>query len=115
MAVDTFTEKELDEIYAFAVQLGKDAGKLLLEAAQSRFNGNGQGAQEFEEKDSAVDIVTKTDEGKPTAPCHLDDSPWALTPGQTWKRLSRPPSRNNTPAMRTSSPFPSPSQTGPLF
>ncbi|KAG7284074.1 hypothetical protein NEMBOFW57_010435 [Staphylotrichum longicolle] len=62
MAVDTFTERELDEIYAFAVQLGKDAGKLLLEAAQSRFNGSGQGAQAFEEKDSAVDIVTKTDE-----------------------------------------------------
>lgn len=68
MAVDTFTERELDEIYAFAVQLGKDAGKLLLEAAQSRFNGSGQGAQAFEEKDSAVDIVTKTDEGKPAVP-----------------------------------------------
>lgn len=64
MASGTLTEQELDEIYAFAVQLGKDAGKLLLDAAQSRFNGNGQAAQEFAEKDSAIDIVTKTDEGE---------------------------------------------------
>ncbi|GAB1317332.1 hypothetical protein MFIFM68171_07542 [Madurella fahalii] len=62
MTSDTFSEQELDEIYAFAIQLGKDAGKLLLDAAQSRFSGNGQAAQEFAEKDSAVDIVTKTDE-----------------------------------------------------
>jgi myo-inositol-1(or 4)-monophosphatase len=60
-----FTEKELDDVYSFAVQLGKDAGKLLLEAAQSRFSGDGQATQEFSEKDSAVDIVTKTDEGAP--------------------------------------------------
>ncbi|KAK3904579.1 inositol monophosphatase [Staphylotrichum tortipilum] len=53
---------ELDGIYAFAVQLGKDAGKLLIDAAQSRFNGNGESTQSFAEKDSAVDIVTKTDE-----------------------------------------------------
>ena len=63
MASAAFTEKELDDVYAFAVQLGKDAGKLLLEAAQSRFNGNGEATHEFAEKDSAVDIVTKTDEG----------------------------------------------------
>jgi myo-inositol-1(or 4)-monophosphatase len=66
MATKSFTEKGLDDIYAFAIQLGKDAGKLLLEAAQLRFNGNGQATQEFSEKDSAVDIVTKTDEGAPT-------------------------------------------------
>ncbi len=70
MAAGEFTESELDEIYAFAVQLGKDAGKLLLEAAQSRFNGDGEGTQDFEEKDSAVDIVTKTDEGQPPASSH---------------------------------------------
>ncbi|KAK4124247.1 inositol monophosphatase [Parathielavia appendiculata] len=62
MAIKPFTEEELDDIYAFAVQLGKDAGKLLLEAAQARFNGSGQSSQDFSEKDSAVDIVTKTDE-----------------------------------------------------
>ena len=77
MAAGDFTETELDEIYAFAVQLGKDAGKLLLEAAQSRFNGDGQGTQEFEEKDSAVDIVTKTDEGQPPASSSLSFTPMA--------------------------------------
>jgi len=61
----TLTEQELDEIYVFAVQLGKDAGKLLLEAAQLRISGSGdQTVQSFTEKDNAVDIVTKTDEGK---------------------------------------------------
>ncbi|EAQ83031.1 hypothetical protein CHGG_10849 [Chaetomium globosum CBS 148.51] len=60
MHTKSLTEGELDEIYAFAVQLGKDAGKLLLDAAQSRFNG--ENTQEVVEKDSSVDIVTKTDE-----------------------------------------------------
>jgi myo-inositol-1(or 4)-monophosphatase len=67
MTANSFTEEELDDIYAFAVQLGKDAGKLLLEAAQSRFDGNDQRTEELVEKDSSVDIVTKTDEGEP---CH---------------------------------------------
>ncbi|KUI59664.1 Protein QA-X [Cytospora mali] len=53
------TEKELDEIYAFAIQLGKDAGKMLMDAAKLRMASGG--AQESEEKESAVDIVTKTD------------------------------------------------------
>ena len=63
MTTTRITDDELDDIYAFAVQLGKDAGSLLLEAAQSRIRGNDEGAQAFVEKDSAVDIVTKTDEG----------------------------------------------------
>ncbi|AEO67800.1 uncharacterized protein THITE_2089287 [Thermothielavioides terrestris NRRL 8126] len=62
MATRSITERELEEIYAFAVQLGKDAGRLLLEAAQSRFSDDGDSSQDFSEKDSAVDIVTKTDE-----------------------------------------------------
>ncbi|OIW28131.1 QA-X protein [Coniochaeta ligniaria NRRL 30616] len=53
---------QLDEIYAFAVQLGKDAGSMLMDAARSRFGDAGQSEQAIEEKDSAVDIVTKTDE-----------------------------------------------------
>jgi myo-inositol-1(or 4)-monophosphatase len=53
----------LDEVYAFAVQLGKDAGNMLMDAARSRFGDAGQTGQVVEEKDSAVDIVTKTDEG----------------------------------------------------
>ncbi|KAK4236459.1 inositol monophosphatase [Achaetomium macrosporum] len=62
MTTKPLTEPELDEIYAFAVQLGKDAGKLLLDAAQARIGGKGSSTQAFSEKDSAVDIVTKTDE-----------------------------------------------------
>lgn len=52
---------DLDEIYAFAVQLGKDAGKMLMEAAQLRFDGSSP-QDALVEKDSSVDIVTQTDE-----------------------------------------------------
>ncbi|CAO2654564.1 Nn.00g112970.m01.CDS01 [Neocucurbitaria sp. VM-36] len=55
---------ELDEIYAFAVELGKQAGKMLTDAAQLRING-GTGSQEEKEhvqKENAVDLVTETDE-----------------------------------------------------
>ncbi|KAK0714255.1 inositol monophosphatase [Apiosordaria backusii] len=62
MTTDIITEEELNEIYTFAVQLGKDAGKLLLDAAQLRYAGSQAAALQVEEKDSAVDIVTKTDE-----------------------------------------------------
>ncbi|KAK0610530.1 inositol monophosphatase [Bombardia bombarda] len=60
----TMTDKELDDIYAFAVQLGKDAGKMLLDVTQLRIAGGNtdQECQGFTEKESAVDIVTKTDE-----------------------------------------------------
>lgn len=60
------SEQELDEIYAFAIQLGKDAGKMLMDAAQLRMSGSSgeEGEQKFEEKENAVDIVTKTDTGK---------------------------------------------------
>ena len=57
-------EEELDEIYAFAIQLGKNAGKLLMNAARSRFgSGGSMTSQEITEKDNSVDIVTKADEG----------------------------------------------------
>ena len=61
----TFTmasDLNLDEIYQFAIQLGKDAGKLLQDAAQQRMNGGDQ--LEEVEKLNSVDIVTKTDEGE---------------------------------------------------
>lgn len=59
-----FNQQELDEIYAFAVDLGKRAGKLLLDGIDKRVEGvGGSGELAFEEKDSAVDIVTQTDEG----------------------------------------------------
>ncbi|KAK3322051.1 inositol monophosphatase [Apodospora peruviana] len=69
MSSETYdrTSEDLDEIYAFAVQLGKDAGRMLMDAAQSRFQGNGDNRErpvlELVEKENTVDIVTKTDEG----------------------------------------------------
>jgi myo-inositol-1(or 4)-monophosphatase len=68
MTTEPISKPELDEIFAFAIQLGKDAGKLLLDAAQARISGNGSGGQDFCEKDNAVDIVTNTDEGARTYP-----------------------------------------------
>ncbi|ROV93699.1 hypothetical protein VPNG_08881 [Cytospora leucostoma] len=59
---ENITEEELDEIYAFAIQLGKDAGDMLMDAAKLRMTGGGE--QESEEKESAVDIVTKVDTGE---------------------------------------------------
>lgn len=62
--VTTFSDDELAEIYAFAVQLGKDAGDILMGFARSRWGDDGASEQTFEEKDSAVDIVTKADMGE---------------------------------------------------
>lgn len=56
------SELNLDEIYDFALQLGKDAGRLLQDAAQRRMSGDDQLVEE--EKLNSVDIVTKTDEGE---------------------------------------------------
>ena len=58
------TDEELGDIYTFAVQLGKDAGNMLLEAARSRFGGVTEAGIAVEEKENSVDIVTQTDEGK---------------------------------------------------
>jgi myo-inositol-1(or 4)-monophosphatase len=58
------SEQELDEIYTFAVQLGKDAGKILLERAEERYKGATQVEQTHVEKVNAVDLVTQTDEGE---------------------------------------------------
>ncbi|KAI1333911.1 inositol monophosphatase [Xylariaceae sp. FL0016] len=56
------SDQELGEIYAFAVQLGKDAGNMLMDFAKARWGDQGVGEQAFSEKDNAVDIVTKADE-----------------------------------------------------
>ncbi|KAI0188161.1 inositol monophosphatase [Xylaria flabelliformis] len=57
------TQQELGEIYDFAIQLGKDAGQLLMEFAKARWGDTGSGGEQlFSEKDNAVDIVTKADE-----------------------------------------------------
>jgi myo-inositol-1(or 4)-monophosphatase len=59
----TVSKEQLDHIYAFAVQLGKDAGNMLMDAAKSRFGSAGRTEEVLAEKENAVDIVTKTDEG----------------------------------------------------
>jgi myo-inositol-1(or 4)-monophosphatase len=59
--------EELDEIYNFAVKLGKDAGQLLLAAAKKRMGDGGvtvEDHQEHTEKENSVDLVTETDEGR---------------------------------------------------
>lgn len=62
--MEAISNEQLDEMYAFAVQLAKDAGNMLMEAARSRFGNAAQAEQVLVEKENAVDIVTKTDEGK---------------------------------------------------
>lgn len=66
------SDAELTEIYAFAIQLGRDAGAMLLESLQKRRQdevsdvdeGLTQGEEAvLEEKMNAVDIVTETDRG----------------------------------------------------
>lgn len=80
------SEKELDEIYAFAVQLGKDAGKMLMDTAKLRM-ASGGAAHESVEKENAVDIVTKTDTGDFDASLSSAFAPLADTgPHQTLRR-----------------------------
>lgn len=63
------TDQEIAEIHAFAIQLGKDAGNMLMDAISyrigSRFNDDGkpETGAEYVDKENAVDIVTKTDTG----------------------------------------------------
>lgn len=52
----------LDEIHSFAVQLAKDAGQMLLQAVDTRLGKQGKAGHD--EKESAVDLVTQTDEGQ---------------------------------------------------
>lgn len=59
--MSSLSQEELDDIYTFAIELGKNAGNILLKGAQIRIDGGAGDAQV--EKDSSVDIVTKTDEG----------------------------------------------------
>jgi len=57
---------QLDDIYVFAVELGKQAGKMLMDAAQLRISsGHGTGTHEQKvQKENAVDLVTETDESE---------------------------------------------------
>ena len=64
--MEAFSDKELDEIYEFAIKVAKDAGALLKAAAnpELRRSQTSNAASAFAEKDNAVDIVTQTDHGK---------------------------------------------------
>jgi myo-inositol-1(or 4)-monophosphatase len=62
MTVTELDQEQLDEIYSFAVDLGRKAGQLLLESIENRIGG--EESQSVEEKENAVDIVTQTDEGR---------------------------------------------------
>ena len=53
---------DLDEIYEFAVRIGKEAGAMLQRAAEARF-GDSRESKHIE-KENAVDLVTQTDIGK---------------------------------------------------
>ncbi|KID72963.1 Protein qutG [Metarhizium brunneum] len=53
-------DHQLTEIYAFAKKLGRDAGQMLLDSAWSRIKTPSSYGN-FQEKESSVDIVTKTD------------------------------------------------------
>lgn len=66
------SEAELDDIYAFAIQLGREAGQILLSSLQARRHDGAQSTStraandvpaplEMLEKLNAVDIVTATD------------------------------------------------------
>lgn len=61
--MDSLNARELSDIYAFAVALGKSAGNILLEAARRRYGDNAVRDEHHVEKLNAVDLVTKTDEG----------------------------------------------------
>ncbi len=54
---------ELSKIYRFAIQLGKDAGKILLDGLERQRSGLDEPEVPIE-KLNAVDIVTQTDNGK---------------------------------------------------
>lgn len=62
MATETLSDAQLEEIYAHATQLAKQAGEMLLDAVEAR-SGSSAGAGHVE-KESAVDLVTQTDEGR---------------------------------------------------
>jgi hypothetical protein len=64
------SQEELDDIYAFAVDLGKRAGQMLTDAAQIRIDGGGATVEQKEhvQKENAVDLVTETDEGTSIQP-----------------------------------------------
>lgn len=62
---------DLEDIYKFAIRLGKCAGGMLLRAAEARFGDAPE--QTHIEKESAVDLVTQTDIGKCILKAYMSD------------------------------------------
>ncbi len=61
----TMTEEELKELYKFALDLGRRAGKILMDGVDMRCGDSaGRTETKQEEKMNAVDIVTQTDLGE---------------------------------------------------
>jgi hypothetical protein len=60
--IEDLTNEKLQEIYLFALDLGRRAGKILQDGIDLRTRGGNE--QEMVEKVNAVDIVTQTDLGK---------------------------------------------------
>jgi len=74
-------EIDLDAIYEFALRLGQDAGRLLNEAMLARCAAGPRASHV--EKESAVDLVTQTDEGM----SYLQTSATRLVRLQSWSHL----------------------------
>ncbi|EJT80382.1 hypothetical protein GGTG_00382 [Gaeumannomyces tritici R3-111a-1] len=62
MAAQGTPQEDLGEIYKFAIQIAKDAGNILMAGVEKRCSDEGAASEEQVEKDSSVDIVTKTDQ-----------------------------------------------------
>ena len=63
-----FNPDDLKQIYDFALDLGRRAGRILIEGVEKRTGDvgereEGRGGGELKEKMNAVDIVTQTDLG----------------------------------------------------
>lgn len=61
------SREELDEVHAFAIWLGKEAGKMLMSGARVRMEDERASTEEKDhvQKENAVDLVTETDESRP--------------------------------------------------
>lgn len=67
--IEEFTDEQLQEIYLFALDLGRRAGRILQDGVDARTRGSVPGEERVEEqvmveKVNAVDIVTQTDLGE---------------------------------------------------
>lgn len=64
MAEIEISDAVLQEIYLFALDLGRRAGQILLDGIEKRTGGEQEKQEEQVEKMNAVDIVTQTDLGE---------------------------------------------------